>query len=519
MKKTWLLLISALFFAVAVHAFYTTPAFAEDNHKSEFRVALAGFGDIPTLDPARAATAAPVLIGWQVYQRLIDVAPDGTMSPMLATHWSSNPEMTVWRFSLRKNVFFHSFPGKKPRKLTTADVKASIERALLAPGYGRSVIGDFVKGAKEFIEEKAKTVAGITINNGDIVFTLTRPFAFFPERLASSFFAILPAGTGMEDMSPPGTGPYQIIKWDRLTGKVALKLNSKNWIKVSAQSPQQLTFQIFESESLAVEELRAGNIDWLEASSSARRLVTEGLDPERYTINTPVYNDIRIIAINQTIDRFTKYREIAAALNFAVNRDRIVQVLGGGKVVGGPVPSGEYGHYGYWTDTRLARLIIETLPTEARHIELLVQPGTESRLIAELVAEDWRGIGMKVTLKQGMSDFFDRVVRGDYQAALGYFGPFIDTPEQYLWPYQVNAQPVPNVMRYESTSFQKAYQRYVSEPDSFKRFIHLQTAINILLQDAPMVWLVKSPHIVAIKRPFLAPRTSGMPLFYKIASE
>lgn len=346
MKKTQLLVVAALLFAVAIPVFYTTPTFAEDNHKSEFRVALAGFGDIPTLDPARAATAAPVLIGWQVYQRLIDVAPDGTIAPMLATHWRGNSEMTVWRFSLRKKVFFHSFPGKKPRKLTTADVKASIERALRAPGYGRSVIGDLVKGAKEFIEEKAKTVAGITINNGDIVFTLTRSFAFFPERLASSFFAILPADTGMEDMNPPGTGPYQIMKWDRLTGKVTLKLNSKNWTKVSPHSPQQLTFQIFESEPLAVEELRAGKIDWLEASSSARRLVTEGLDPDRYTINTPVYNDIRIIAINQTIDRFTKHREIAAALNFAVNRDRVVQVLGGGKVVGGPVPSGEYGHYG-----------------------------------------------------------------------------------------------------------------------------------------------------------------------------
>lgn len=157
MKKTWLLLIFVLVFAVP--GFYTSPAFAEDNHKSEFRVALAGFGDIPTLDPARAATAAPVLIGWQVYQRLIDVTPNGNIAPMLATHWSSNPEMTVWRFSLRKNVFFHSSPGKKPRKLTTADVKASIERALRAPGYGRSVIGDLVKGAKEFIEEKAKTVS------------------------------------------------------------------------------------------------------------------------------------------------------------------------------------------------------------------------------------------------------------------------------------------------------------------------------------------------------------------------
>ena len=285
-----------------------------------------------------------------------------------------------------------------------------------------------------------------------------------------------------------------------------------------AQSPQQLTFQIFESEPLAVEELRAGNIDWLEASSSARRLVTEGLDPERYTINTPVYNDIRIIAINQTIDRFTKHREIAAALNFAVNRDRVVQVLGGGKVVGGPIPSGEYGYYGYWTDTRLARLIIETLPPEALHIELLVQPGTESRLIAELVAEDWRGIGMKVSLIQGMSDFFDRVVKGNYEAALGYFGPFIDTPEQYLWPYQVNAQPVPNVMRYESTSFQEAYQHYVSEPDSSKRRAYLQSALDILLRDAPMVWLVKAPHIVAFKRAFSVPRTSGMPLFFKLVS-
>ncbi|MCK4347410.1 MAG: ABC transporter substrate-binding protein [Thermoplasmatales archaeon] len=518
MKKTWLLLISILVLAIVAPVFFSA-AFAEENQKSELRVALAGFGDIPTLDPARAATGAPVLVGWQVYQRLIDVTSDGNIAPMLATHWSSNHEMTVWRFSLRKNVFFHSFPGKEPRKLTTADVKASIERALCAPGYGRSVIGDLVRGAKEFIEEKAKTVTGITINNGDIVFTLTRSFAFFPERLASSFFAILPADTGMEDMNPLGTGPYQIMKWDRLTGKVTLKLNSKNWIKISDQSPQQLTFQIFESEPLAVEELRAGKIDWLEASSSARRLVKEGLDPKRYTINAPVYNDIRIIAINQTINRFTKHRVLATALNLAVDRERIVQVLGGGKVVGGPIPSGDYGHYGYWTDTRLARLIIETLPPAARYIELLVQPGTESRLIAELVAEDWRGMGLKVSLKQGMSDFFDRVVKGNYEAALGYFGPFIDTPEQYLWPYQVNAQPVPNVMRYESTLFQKAYQHYVSEPDSSKRFIHLQTAINILLQDAPMVWLVKAPHIVAIKRPFLAPRTSGMPLFYKIVSE
>ena len=117
-----------------------------------------------------------------------------------------------------------------------------------------------------------------------------------------------------------------------------------------------------------------------------------------------------------------------------------------------------------------------------------------------------------------MSNFFDRVVKGDYQAALGYFGPFVDTPEQYLWPYQINAKPVPNVMSYESPSFQEAYQQYVSEPDFSKRLIHLQLALDILLRDAPMIWLVKAPHIVAAKRAFSVPRTSGMPLFFKLVS-
>ena len=517
--KSRLVIIITLFFTLAIQAFFTDSALGEQNNQKILRVALTGFGDIPTLDPARAAIAAPVVVGWQVYQRLVDVTPDGGITPMLATHWSSNHEMTIWRFSLREDVYFHSSSPEKRQKLSVQDVKGSLERALLAPGYGRAVIGDLVQGAQDFIEKKVATVVGITTSGNDIVFTLIRPFAFFPQRLAASFFAIVPADTEMEDGSPAGTGPYRITEWDRLNGKVTLQLNPQTWADISPQSPRQLIFQIFENESLAVEELRAGKIDWLEASSSARQLVTQGIDPQRYSITTPLHNDIRLIAFNQTLSRFKKHPELAIALNFAVKRDHIVYVLGGGRAVGGPVPGGEYGHYGYWTDERLARRLIDTLPPAERHLELLVMPGTESRIIAELVAKDWRAAGLDVSLQQGMSDFFDRVVKGNYEAALGYFGPFINTPEQYLWPYQDKAQPVPNVMRYESVSFQKAYQKYVAEPDESKQLAYLQGALDILLRDAPMVWLVKAPHIVAAKGSLSAPRTSGMPLFFKMKSE
>jgi ABC-type transport system substrate-binding protein len=491
-------------------------AVADDVNTGTLRVALAGLGDVPTLDPARAATAVPVIIGWQVYQRLVGIKPDGGLAPMLATGWRSNPKMTEWRFDLRKNVFFHAKPGKTPRKFTARDAKASIERALRVPGYGRAVIGNLVIGAKKFIKGKAKDITGIRIENGELLFKLTKTFAFFPDRLASSFFAIVPQGTSLDDSAPPGTGPYRITKWDRLSGKVSLELVSRNWTPVTNKSPKRLSFRVYESVQLAVEELRAGNVDWLEATSDAKRLVDKSLDPSVFSISSPEQTVIRLIAINRLLPRFTKYPELAVALNFAVDRARIVKALGGGVAVGGPVPSGRFKNRGYWTDKPLARTIVKTLPPDERRIELLVQPGAESRIIAELVTQDWREVGINVVLKQGMSNFFSRLVKGKYETALAYFGPFINAPEPYLWPYRAEAQPVPNVMRYRSAAFQTAYQRYISLPGSTGGSDGLRAAVDAVLRDPPMIWLVKPPHIVAVRGFISAPRSAAIPQFYSI---
>jgi peptide/nickel transport system substrate-binding protein len=68
-----------------------------------------------------------------VFDRLIELRPDLSLRPGLATAWKQLDDRT-WEFTLRKNVTFHD-----GTPFTAADVKASIERASGKVGKGLTI--------------------------------------------------------------------------------------------------------------------------------------------------------------------------------------------------------------------------------------------------------------------------------------------------------------------------------------------------------------------------------------------
>ncbi|WP_252407734.1 ABC transporter substrate-binding protein, partial [Escherichia coli] len=56
-------------------------------------------------------------------EQLVEIQPDGTLNPKLATEWGSTPDAKVWTFKIRKGVQFHN--GKD---MTADDVVATMER-------------------------------------------------------------------------------------------------------------------------------------------------------------------------------------------------------------------------------------------------------------------------------------------------------------------------------------------------------------------------------------------------------
>ncbi len=482
-------------------------------------VGFVGMGDIPTLDPTEAATALPILLVWQTYDRLIDVGPSGELKPMLATKWSANESYTEWTFHIRSDVSFcPRGDDTGARTVTVGDVEASFVAALKSPGYGRTLLGDLVVGAKDLIEGKASTISGLEAADGHIKFRLTRPFAYLPERLATSFFSVVSAEPSADDKLPPlGSGPFYLDQWDRISQRVVLKRNPNYWGEVSRDCPAELAFRVIESEAAAVEEIRTGGVDWLETTSAILPLLKHKRDSDRLTVQSVPTTTVRLIALNTEQAPFKTHPKLGVALNMATDRAALVESIGAGDAIGGPLPREVLPDSLCWYTNQQqgAQDILQSLPADAKRLEMLVQPGHEPRIMAELLREQWAAVGIDVELRQGLADFFPRVIQGNYQMAIGYYGPFVSSTDQYLWLYRASAQPAPNVMRFTNQQFEDKLDAALATDEAEGR-IHLDAALQVLQEEPPVVWLLRSPRIQVSRLRAAVPRSSGIPLFAQI---
>lgn len=66
-----------------------------------------GWGSFQTHDPHVTSSISDNLFIMAVYDRLVELTPDGKLYPGLATEWTTSPDGLVWTFKLRKGVKFH----------------------------------------------------------------------------------------------------------------------------------------------------------------------------------------------------------------------------------------------------------------------------------------------------------------------------------------------------------------------------------------------------------------------------
>jgi ABC-type transport system substrate-binding protein len=476
-----------------------------------FRVGLAALGDFNTLDPARAITSAPVIAVSQVYERLCAYDERGLVVPSLAQRWSHDRKLTEWRFALQTGVRFHAAPGAVGRVANVDDVRSSLERALRIPGYPQSIIQDIIDGAADYAKGSSSQVRGLSTAGNELVVRLVSPFRFLPDRLAATFFSVLPAGTTPEATGLlPGTGPYTIEALDGGGRRVLLRRNDSYWRGHAAGTPQLLEMRAFDAAPVAIEELRNRGIDWLEMPFVGERALQEALEQRRdVTISEAQTTTIRFVALNFSKPPFSRHPRLALALNLATNREAIVRFFGGGTAVAGPLPGGP----GLPFDPVAAANIVRGIPETDRSFSMLVDPSPEGRIVAQACQIQWRTVGIRVTLQPGLADWVDRVIAGDYESTSIYYGPFAPTPEQYLLMYESRSQPVPNFMRYSNPSFDDSFRDYLSIEDVTQSKSSLTTSINSLLKNPAVVWSVNVPQLVArptAMRPF---RPGFLPAF------
>ncbi len=199
------------------------------------------------IDPVTVGDTGGLLMLQQVGEFLVFDQQDLRLAPMLATSWKPNQDGSVWTFTLRQGVKFHS--GKT---LTADDVVATIDR-LADPKNASNALSVF-KG----VLSKGNTRK---IDDHTVAFHLDAPNGNFPYHISSDNYnaIILPADyQGDFEKTWDGTGPFRIEKYTPKVG--ASFVPNPDWWG-GRVLPARTEFSFYTDQQPQVLALQGGQID------------------------------------------------------------------------------------------------------------------------------------------------------------------------------------------------------------------------------------------------------------------
>ncbi len=441
-------------------------------------------GEPNTLNPILASNATTISLVWHLYSRLVDLDEKGRVIPMAAEKWIVSKDLKTWRFSLRSDVNFFSEEPSVNRVVTAADVKASVEYSVGKPTLGRSMLAGLVVGINEFIEGEANEIRGIKVEGRDVVFHLSRPFAFLPERLALSFFSILPADhiDKIDKGAVIGSGPYVLKSFDLTTKKIVLVRNPEYWDKKVQPVTERLEVYWMPNEGSLVSEFRAGNLDWIELSSKATPKVPEGKAESLY----PTLN-VTLVAFNMKSSKVDS--DLRVYLERITDRYALAKYFPGSIPVQGAFPAMVLRDYGIPVPIESDKAVNK--PGGKEGLELLIMPMEPYKTIGQLLARQWQTKGFKVKPVLGQADFIKRLMEGKFDIILAYFGPMSPSAEQYSWLYLSAFRPLPNAAGYSSERVDKAYGELVSKMREGEQNAAVKTINEAVTEDVPVINLFR----------------------------
>jgi ABC-type transport system substrate-binding protein len=285
--------------------------------------------DIATLDPAIGYDWDNWGMEKWIYDALLDYDVDMNMIPHIAEMPEVSADGTVYTFTLREGVKFHN-----GRELTADDVAYTITRVIdpetMSPGQSFYFT---IKGSEEFANGEADSVEGIEVlDDYTIRFTLTQPDASFLNVVALNFSFIVPkeeVEKWGEDFGhhPMGTGPFVFDEW--VPGQRLTFVRSEEYFLPELPYLDGVEVQIGVGPDVALLRLEKGEVDYLGDGIPPGEFVRLMEDP---AWENRIVHSVRVhtgyIALNTQLAPFDDVR-VRRAVNMAIDKDRIIQLLNG----------------------------------------------------------------------------------------------------------------------------------------------------------------------------------------------
>ena len=384
------------------------PATAQDytpdpNAKPGGTITVTYKDDVATLDPA-------IGYDWQnwsmiksLFDGLMDYVPGTTtLRPGLAESYALSEDGLTYAFKLRPGVKFHN-----GREMTADDVKYSLDRvtnpATQSPGAGffGSIAG--FDAAGEGGLSGVKVIDPLTVE-----ITLSRPDATFLHVMALNFASVVPkeaVDAAGDDFGkqPVGTGAYKLAEWT-LGQRLVFEKNADYW-RAGVPYLDSIVFEVGQEPVVALLRLQNGEVDVPGDGIPPAKFQEVMADPaqaERVVVGGQLHTGY--ITLNVTTPPFDKV-EVRKAVNMAINKDRIVQIINGRAVpatqpLPPSMPGYTAGYAGFAYDVEGAKkLLADAGLAEGFETDLYVMNTDPNPRIAQAIQQDLAAIGIKANIQ------------------------------------------------------------------------------------------------------------------------
>jgi peptide/nickel transport system substrate-binding protein len=353
---------------------------ADQVRQGELRVALQ---PIVQTDPAFISSDPEIIIASSVYDYLVDVNPQNTITPRLAREWTVSEDGKIYVFSLIENATFHD-----GTLFTADDVVWTFDR-LRDPE-----VDSPTKDLYSNIESVEAT------DQFEVTFTLKESNPFFLYDLSDNHALILKADTPDPVSDFMGTGPFKLVSYSP-EDRLVVEANEDYFLR-DRPMLEKIEFIFFNDQTAQVEALRSGQVDLVMLiSADLFNTIREepGLIPLEVATNS--FDLVRLRADRAPGDD----PRLMQALRLATDRQAIFDlVLQGYGALGKDTPIGPmYSQY-FDKDLQLPERDVEAakqLLTEAGYpdgIDLVLHtPDTGNRPnLAVVLKDQWSEAGIDV---------------------------------------------------------------------------------------------------------------------------
>ena len=485
--------VHACAWAIAITAL-TTISSCEQKQANEDKnqLVLGMVLEPPGLDPTvGAASAIAEVVLYNVFETLTKIQPDGTVQPLLATHWESSADQKVWTFHLREGVRFQN-----GEPLTAETVKYAFERAAAADSTNKDK--QLFAGFERIEIPDAQTVVlHGRVPNPNLPFLLGQATSIIVE----------PRSAAHNNTTPVGSGPYQLENWQK-----GASLTLKKWEGYRAAPEialQTATFRFISDAAAQSAALLAGDIDLFARVQVARNLEQFKGD-NRFQVLVGASRAKTIMAMNHTRKPLNDVR-VRRAISAAIDRQAVIQ----GAVDGFGVPIGSFyvpGALGYTDTTAItpynpeqARALLQQAGISNLTLRLKLPPTPYARQGGEVIAAMLAKVGITAQIEavewaQWMGNVYGKK---DYDLTIiSHVEPFdlgnFANPD-YYWGYN-------------SPAFNTLYGRITQTANEQERAQLLAQAQKHLAEDAAAVFLYQ-PQWITVANSKLTGLWQDMPVF------